>query len=205
MRDLIAFLHDALPADHAHAGISANPTGETAPPVWVLGSSEQSALYAAHFGLPISFAHFISPEGGPAVVEAYRKYFKPSALHDKPEANVGISVLCAETEEQAQYLAASRDLWVMRLRTTGNPGPIPSAEEAASFAYSDEQRALMRSLGRRSIVGTPDQVKARLLQQAETYGVDEFVCVTITYDFAARMRSYELLAQAFDLKLQQAA
>jgi len=205
IRDLIAFLHDALPADHAHAGITANPVGESAPPVWVLGSSDQSALYAAHFGLPFSFAHFISPEGGPAVVEAYRKYFKPSALRDKPEANVGISVLCAETEERAQFLAASRDLWVLRLRTTGHPGQIPTPEEAASFPYSEEQRAFMRSIRQRSIVGTPDQVKARLLQQAEVYGVDEFVCVTITHDFAARKRSYELLAEAFDLPARQAA
>jgi luciferase family oxidoreductase group 1 len=205
MRDLIAFLHDAIPADHAHAGITANPTGETTPPVWVLGSSEQSALYAAHFGLPFSFAHFISPEGGPAVVEAYRKYFKPSALHDKPLANIGVSVLCAETEEKARYLSASRDLWVMKLRTTGNPGQIPSAEEAANFPYSDEQRALVRSLGRRSIVGTPEQVKEGVTRLTQNYGIDECVCLTITYDFAERLRSYELLAQAFDLKLQAAA
>jgi len=205
IRDLIAFLHDVLPADHVHAGITANPVGQSAPPVWVLGSSDQSALYAAHFGLPFSFAHFISPDGGPAVVEAYRKYFKPSALNDKPQANIGISVLCAETEEKAQYLAASRDLWVMKLRTTGNPGQIPSPEEAANFPYTEDQRAFVRSIRQRSIVGTPDQVKARLLQQAETYGVDEAVCLCITYDFAARMRSYELLAQAFDLEQRQAA
>lgn len=199
IRDLIAFLHDVLPADHPNAGISANPVGPTAPPVWVLGSSDQSALYAAHFGLPFSFAHFISPEGGPAVMAAYRKYFKPSALHDKPQANVGISVLVAPSQEEAAFLAASRDLWVMRLRTTGRPGQIPTPEEARDFPYSEDQRAFMRSIARRSIVGSPDQVKARLLEQAEIYGVDEFVCVTITYDFAARKRSYELLARAFDL------
>jgi luciferase family oxidoreductase group 1 len=205
IRDLIAFLHDALPADHPNAGVTANPVGASAPPVWVLGSSDQSALYAAHFGLPFSFAHFISPEGGPAVMAAYRKYFKPSVLHDKPQANVGISVLCAPTEEEAQYLAGSRDLWVLRLRTTGNPGQIPTPQEAASFPYDEAQRAFMRSIRQRSIVGTPEQVKARLLQQAEIYDVDEFVCVTITYDFAARKRSYELLAEAFGLKLQAAA
>lgn len=200
LRDLMAFLHDAVPADHQFAGVIANPQAPTAPEVWVLGSSDQSAAYAAHFGLPFSFAHFISPQGGPSVVEAYRRYFKPSALYDQPLANVGIAVLCADTEEKAAQLAASRDLWVLRLLTTGNAGQIPPPEEAAAMQYSDEQRAWLRRIRARTVVGTPDKVRAGLLARAQEYGVDEFVCVTICYEHKDRLRSYELLAQAFELK-----
>ncbi|MGE0154439.1 MAG: LLM class flavin-dependent oxidoreductase [Reyranellaceae bacterium] len=202
VRDLVAFLHDAVPPEHQFAGIVANPQAATAPEVWILGSSDQSAVYAAHFGLPFSFAHFISPQGGPAVVQAYVKHFKPSALLDKPLANVGIAVLCADTEEKAEQLAASRDLWVLRLLTTGNAGQIPPPEEAAAMRYSDEQRAWLRRIRARTVVGTPDKVRAGLLEKAEEYGVDEFVCVTICYEHRDRLRSYELLAQAFDLTLR---
>ncbi|MGE0659864.1 MAG: LLM class flavin-dependent oxidoreductase [Reyranellaceae bacterium] len=205
MRDLMAFLHDALPADHQFAGIVANPQAPTAPEVWVLGSSDQSAAYAAHFGLPFSFAHFISPQGGPSVVEAYRRHFKPSALHETPLANVGIAVLCADTEAKAEELAASRDLWVLRLLTTGNAGQIPPPDEAKAMKYSDEQRAWLRRIRSRTVVGTPEQVRAGLLARSREYGVDEFVCVTICYEHKDRLRSYELLAQAFELEARQAA
>lgn len=200
IRDLMAFLHDAVPGDHQFTGIVASPQGPTAPDVWILGSSDQSAAYAAHFGLPFSFAHFISPQGGPAVVQAYLKHFKPSALHDKPLANVGIAVLCADTEEKAEHLAASRDLWVLRLLTTGNAGQIPPPQEAMAMQYSDEQRAWLRRIRARTVVGTPDKVRAGLLEKAQEYGVDEFVCVTICYEHKDRLRSYELLAQALELK-----
>jgi len=205
MRDLMAFLHDALPADHEFAGIVANPQASTAPEVWVLGSSDQSAAYAAHFGLPYSFAHFISPQGGPSVVEAYRRHFRPSALYETPLANVGIAVLCADTEEKAETLAASRDLWVLRLLTTGNAGQIPPPDEARAMNYSDEQRAWLRRIRSRTVVGTPEKVRAGLLEKAQEYGVDEFVCVTICYEHKDRLRSYELLAQAFELEARQAA
>lgn len=205
LRDLMAFLHDAVPPDHQFAGIVANPQAPGAPEVWVLGSSDQSAAYAAHFGLPYSFAHFISPQGGPSVVDAYRKHFKPSALLDKPLANVGIAVLCADTEEKAEELAASRDLWVLRLLTTGNAGQIPPPDEARAMNYSDEQRVWLRRIRSRTVVGTPEKVRAGLLEKAREYGVEEFVCVTICYEHKDRLRSYELLAQAFELEARAAA
>jgi len=185
--------------------VIANPAGEAMPEIWLLGSSDQSAAYAAHFGLPFSFAHFINPHGGPEVVKAYRQHFQPSALYAKPEVSVGISVLCAATQEEAERLAKSRDLWAMKLRTTGEPGPIPSVEEAEAFEFSAEQRAMLKRIRQRSIVGDPDKVRAGLLATAETYQADELVCVTICYDHAARLRSYELVADAMHLAARQEA
>ena len=120
----------------------AQPLGETAPDVWLLGSSDDSAALAAHFGLPFCFAHFINPDGGDGVTRAYRAHFKPSALHAQPVPMMAISVLCAETDEEADLLSKSREVWAMRLRTTGNPGPVPSVEEALEAAKAPERRAL---------------------------------------------------------------
>ena len=205
IRDTIAFLHNELPRGHASSGVIANPAGEDIPEIWLLGSSDQSAAYAAHFGLPFSFAHFINPQGGPEVVKAYRQHFQPSPLHTKPEVSVGISVLCAPTQHEAERLAKSRDVWAMRLRTTGEPGPIPSIEEAEAFVPGPEQAALLRAIRARSIVGDPDKVRAGLLAMAELYQADELVCVTICYDHAARLGSYQLVAQAMHLPARQQA
>jgi luciferase family oxidoreductase group 1 len=199
VRDLVAWLHDALPENHAGHGVQAQPTGDSAPDVWLLGSSDDSAALAAHFGLPFCFAHFINPDGGAAVTRAYTRHFRPSALYEAPRAMMAISVLCAESDEEADRIGRSRDLWAMRLLTTGDPGPIPSVEEALSYPYTDRERDLTTRIRRRSVVGSPATVRAGLQRHAEDYGVSEIMAVTICHDFAARKRSYELLADAFSL------
>ncbi|MBM3643576.1 MAG: LLM class flavin-dependent oxidoreductase [Alphaproteobacteria bacterium] len=199
VRDLVAWLHDAVPPRHPGHGIVAQPVGESAPDVWLLGSSDDSAALAAHFGLPFCFAHFINPDGGDQVTRAYRAQFKPSSLHDKPMPLMAISVLCAETDEEADRLAKSREVWAMRLRTTGNPGPVPSVEEALEAAREPAAERWLPALRRRSVVGSPATVRAGLEKHAANYQVDEIMAVTICHDFAQRKRSYELLAKAFDL------
>jgi len=199
VRDLVAWLHDALPVNHPGHGVQAQPLGESAPDVWLLGSSDDSAAFAAHFGLPFCFAHFINPDGGDGVTRAYRTHFKPSALYDKPMPMMAISVLCADTDEEADRLAKSREVWAMRLRTTGNPGPVPPVEEALEAAKDPRVKHWLTSLRRRSVVGAPKTVRAALEQHAANYEVDEIMAVTICYDFEARKRSYELLAAAFGL------
>jgi len=196
--DLLGFLHGALPAGHPFAGISAQPQGPGAPDLWLLGSSDQSALYAAHFGCAFSFAHFITDQFGPQVMAAYRERFQPSPWLAEPRASIGVFVLCGESEGAAERLALSRDLWRLRL-DQGLLGPIPSIEEAEAYPYSREERLRIASNRRRQVVGTPEQVKAGLLALGESYGVGEFVIVSICYDFAARLRSYELVADAFGL------
>ena len=197
--DLIAFLGDGLPAGHPFAGVRAMPTGPTAPDVWLLGSSGDSAAYAAHFGTAFSFAHFINDEGGPEVVRAYREYFRPSPWLAAPRASVAAFAVCADTEAEAERLARSRDLFLVRLRT-GRPGPYPSVEEALAHPYTPHELAIVRHTRRRTITGAPEQAKERLLALADEYGVDELVVVTITHSPKARLRSYELLAEAFGLE-----
>jgi luciferase family oxidoreductase group 1 len=197
--DLIAFLGDGLPAGHPFAGVRAMPTGPTAPNVWLLGSSGDSAAYAAHFGTGFSFAHFINDEGGAEVVRAYREHFRPSPWLAAPRASVAAFAVCADTEAEAERLARSRDLFLVRLRS-GRPGPYPSVEEALAYRYTPNELAIVRHTRRRTITGAPEQAMERLLALAEEYGVDELVVVTITHSPKARLRSYELLAEAFGLE-----
>jgi luciferase family oxidoreductase group 1 len=196
--DLLAYLGDGLPSDHPFAGVEAQPRGASAPEPWLLGSSDQSAALAAHFGCAFSFAHFINDRGGAEVMAAYRAHFRPSRWLDRPEGSIGVFVLAAETEEEARRLALSRDLWRLRL-DQGVIGPIPSIEEAEAYPYSREESLRLAVNRRRQIVGSPEQVKAALETLAAAYGVDELVVVSICYDFAARLRSYKLLAEAFAL------
>ena len=115
-----------------------------------------------------------------------------------PRSSVAVFAVCAETEEQARRLARSRDLFIVRLYT-GRPGPYPSVEEAERYPYDAQELAIAQHASRRRVVGTPEQVRERLLAMAADYEADELIVVTITHDFKARMRSYELLAEAFDL------
>jgi len=197
------FLDDAsggpeLPADHPYRGIHANPRGSSRPQMWMLGSGLHSAVYAGQMGLPFSHAYFISPEGSEEAVAAYRERFRPSSWCEKPEVSMGVAALAAETEEEAQWLSACRNLWVVRL-LTGRPIAFPSPEEALATPLEGHERALLKTVEERSVVGTPDRVKAKLMSLAERHGAEELVIVTITYDYASRVRSYELLAKEFGM------
>jgi luciferase family oxidoreductase group 1 len=196
--DLQGFMKNQLAADHPFQGIEAMPTGPSLPDLWLLGSSDQSAAYAAHFGCRFSFAHFINPHGGEQVMAAYRDYFEPSAELAQPEGSIAVFAICADSDEQAQWLRKSRDLWLLRLRKN-QLGPIPTPEEADTYPYSEQDRLMLEMNQERSITGGPVMVKAQIDALAERYGVDEVVVVTICHDFQARLRSYELLAQAYAL------
>ncbi len=196
--DLIGYLLNAVGAEHPFAGIEAMPTGSSAPDLWLLGSSAESAGFAAHFGCAFSFAHFINPERGELVMRAYVERFQPSGLVPAPRGSVAAFVICADTEDTALWLRKSRDLWTLRL-AKGELGPVPTPEDADAYQYSTADRMTIEANRARSIVGTPDQVKRRLEDLASAFGVDEVVVVTICHDFDARVRSYELLAEAFAL------
>jgi luciferase family oxidoreductase group 1 len=197
--DLVGFLHGALPDGHPYAPVIAMPTGPTAPEVWLLGSSDQSATLAAHFGTGFSFAHFINEEGGAEVTRAYRRQFRPSACMDLPRASAAVFVVCADTEAEARRLARSRELFIVRLYT-GRPGRYPSVEEAESYPYAERELAILRHAQRRTVAGAPEQVREQLEALAAEYEADELIIVSITHDPKARRRSYELIAKVFGLE-----
>jgi luciferase family oxidoreductase group 1 len=198
LADVLGFLHGDLPAAHPFGGVLAMPTGPTAPEVWLLGSSDQSAILAAHFGLGFSFAHFINADGGAEVTRAYTRGFKPSATLAEPRASVAAFVVCAPTEEEAVRLAQSRDLFITRLYT-GRLSRYPTVAEAEAYEYSPREWMIVEHARRRRVVGTPAQCRERLEGLAAEYEVDEVVVATITETWQTRLRSYELLAGAFGL------
>ena len=196
--DVIGYLRNDLPPGHPFRGIRAMPDGPSMPALWLLGSSGEGAALAAHFGTAFAFAHFISDEGGVEATRGYAARFRPGVL-DAPRAAVAVFALAADTDAEAQRLAKCRDLWIARLYT-GRPGAFPSVEEAETHPYTEQELAIVQHAKRRTIAGAPEQVRDRLLALAESYGAVELVVVTITYDFKARLRSYQLLAEAFGLE-----
>ena len=174
------------------------PGRPEAPQPWLLGSSPQSAVWAAERGLPYVFADFINPNGA-EVAELYRQRFVPSAALAAPRVVVAGWAVCAETNEEAQRLASSFRM-LMALMHRGRLIPVPPPEKALEFLHEEENRlGGAMSLHRRLIVGAPDQVRAGIEALATEYGAGEVMLVNILYDHAARRRSYELVAEAFGL------
>ncbi|WP_324677941.1 LLM class flavin-dependent oxidoreductase [Hymenobacter sp. GOD-10R] len=178
--------------------VQAAPVTDTVPERWLLSSSGQSGLFAAYLGWAFSFAHFINPNGGPQMMRMYKERFRPSPLLRAPQANFAIFVMCADTAEKAKQLEDTMVLQMMRLERGERVG-FPPYEEIKAYRYSDEELGRVAHQRKRMVSGTPEQVHAKLTKLAADYDVDEIVAVTITHDFADRLRSYELLAQVFEL------
>ncbi len=198
VQETVAFLDDALPADHPYARVKAMPAGPTAPEVWLLGSSDYSGSLAAYLGLRFAFANFISAHGGDGVTRAYRDSYRPSAREPVPQAMLTVFAICADTEAEAERLAAPIDLRRLQM-ARGFDAPVATTEMALAMDYSAEDRALIRRERARAIVGSPALVRDRIEALRESYGADEVMVITITGDYAARLRSYELLAREFAL------
>jgi luciferase family oxidoreductase group 1 len=216
--ELLGYLDDRLPPDHPFARLAKTLPGRPdKPEPWLLGSSPQSAIWAAELGLPYAFADFINPKGA-EIAALYRERFaasSPEGKHEhvgaRPHTAVGVWVICAEDDEQARRLAASGRMAFTMLRR-GQLIAVPPVEQALRFLASEgrdgeepggeQQRgggaAAPRS-ERRAVVGSPDTVRQQLAEVVESYGAEEAIVVCITYEHEARRRSYELLADAFEL------
>ena len=190
LAELLAYLEDDFPDGHPFARLAALPGGPERPEVWLLGSSAQSAIWAGELGLPYVFADFINPAGA-EIAELYRQRFVSSARRAEPYVGVAVSAVCAESDDEAQRLASSARM-AMTLLRQGRLIAVPPVETALAFLEQHPPPS-----GRRAIVGEPTAVRAGLEQVVSDYGADEAMVVTITYDHAARRRSYELVADAF--------
>jgi len=204
LAELLGYVRGELPAAHPFARLpSVLPGRPETPAPWLLGSSPQSGLWAAELGLPYAFADFISPTGA-EIARRYRAEFVPSEFAESPYVIVCVWVVCAETDEEAERLAASGRM-TLALLLRGELIPVPPVEEALAFLEAEREATSYGGLpqahrpGRRRIVGTPDAVVRGVREVKREYEADEVMLVTITYDHAARVKSYELLAEAFAL------
>ena len=201
--DLLGFLHGRVERGHPFAEIrvQAGVQPESAPDVWVLGSSDFSARFAALQGLPFSFADFFGNTGGhgPLVADLYRDQFKPSEYFSEPRMNVAVQALCAPTEEEAQFLASSRNLNKVAQHLNLRDGLL-SPEEASQYELPTIAQQYIESLKPSYIDGDPGQVREKILELATRYGTNEVSVVTTCYSYEARERSYRLIAEAFGVR-----
>ncbi len=175
-------------------GVRAIPGQGTEVPIWILGSSLYGAQLAAYLGLPYSFASHFAPDLLMQALEVYRAQYRPSERHPKPHAMVGINVIVAQSDEEAQRLFTSlqqRFLGMVR----GRRGPLPPPVEDMEPLWSPAEKAQVARMLAESVVGSPVTVRAGLRATAERTGADEFIVACAVHDFPARLRSYELLAE----------
>lgn len=209
LAELTRFLDDDFPDGHPYARIHAVPgpvqaTSEggvqspARPPVWLLGSSGFSARLAGMLGLPFAFAHHFSAQNTVPALDLYRESFRPSAALDAPYALIGAAALAADDEREARRQVLTGALSMLRLRT-GRAGLVPTPEEAEAYSFSEVERDFVDSWLVNVVHGTPDEVRTGLDDLAKRTGADELMITANAHGGEARLRSYELIADAYGL------
>jgi len=196
VRDLMAWVSgEPLKDDHPFKDVMALPNTDTAPEIWMLGTSNYGASVAAHFGIPYCFAHFITDgEGVAQTLELFRDNYQPSEKYPEPIANVCVWALAADTMEEAEHLFSSRAYNKVR-RSLGDLRPIIAPENIDWNACSDAERQHRDQLRNIAIIGDGPTVATKLRALATEYDVDEMVVLTWTHSQDARRKSYTLLAE----------
>ena len=197
LAELLAYFEDDMPAGHPFARYGATlPGGADKPDSWLLGSSPDSARWAAEAGLPYCFADFINP-GGAAIAAAYRREFQPSTRRQAPETAVAVWTICADTLAEAEHLASSARMMMAHL-LMGMSIAVPTPADAVDWLADNPQAAALGGR-RRVVLGDPATVRRGIEDAAAEYGAEEVLLVNILHDHKARVRSYELVAEAFGL------
>lgn len=196
--ELSAYLHGQQPNSALFQQIRAMPDDVAPPQIWILGSSDYGAQFAARLGLRFAFAHHIQPRPAVPALNFYRQNFQPSADLKAPESLIAVSVVCADTDARAEELSTSLELTLLRFRL-GKRNRLPSVAEASDYPYTDAERLIMRESRERFFTGSPATVREKLINLAEQAGTHEIMITSMIHDHAERRRSYELLAEAFGL------
>jgi len=192
VQELIAYLHEGEESQH----VRAIPGAGTKVPIWILGSSLYGAQLAAMLGLPYAFASHFAPQMMMQAIEIYRSKFKPSEFLAEPYVMLGFNVCAAETDEQAQYLWTSLLQAVINLRR-GKPGRLPPPVKGLKDSLSPQDHELVSSFVDCSAIGSRDTVARELAAFIDQTGADEVIIASQIYDHTARLRSYEILTDAY--------
>ncbi|WP_409302280.1 LLM class flavin-dependent oxidoreductase [Peribacillus sp. SCS-155] len=195
--DLLAYLHDALPEGHRFTGLTAAPVTKTAPEVWLLGSTESSALLAAEKGLPYTFAQFINGEDGFEYMERYRQNFKPSKFLSVPKSLAAVFFICAETDHKAEEIASILDYTMLMQQQGARLEGTPNLEQVQAYQYSSFELDWIRENRKRMVVGSPVSAAKQLKELSEGYMVDEMMLVSITFNFEDKVKALRLIVEHF--------
>ena len=188
-----------FPQGHPFHNVRAMPHDVKLPPIFLLGSSDYSANLAAQIGAAFAFAHHFAAFDAVEAMRIYRGNFRPSEAHPQPFAILGTAAVCADSDEEAERLASTIDLHQVR-RARGEYLPLASPEEALAYEYSPAERRVIEKARKRLFVGSHNSVRDQLAPLIAETAADEVMVTTLVHDHTARVRSYELLAQAFALK-----
>lgn len=194
LAELLALSRSEFPAGHPYHKVRVVPSDVDLPPVWILGSSGASARLAGTLGMGYGFASHFSPTPPGPALDAYRAAFQPSEQFPKPHVILGVSVICAETDEEAEHLGSSMALSWVRLRR-GEFAPLEEPEYAARYPYTDFERTIVADYRRLQVIGSRATVFRELADMAMRYSPDELMVSTMVHDPEARRRSYELLGE----------
>lgn len=194
--DLTAFVTGSRAPTEAFRELVATPRSGTSPELWLLASSPDSADLAAQFGMALCFAHFISPQLATRILRKYRRNFRPGVLQE-PYSAIGVFAICAQDETEADLFRRMRALRKQRQRL-GQMGE-PTREEALAHDFSISEVEAMREQRSRRLVGTQDALRGEIQTLLHASEADEVIVLTNTPHFDDRLRSYQLLAEAFDL------
>ncbi|SFO96567.1 LLM class flavin-dependent oxidoreductase [Salibacterium halotolerans] len=196
LSDMQGFIDGTLPKEHDYASIKASPLTSTLPKTWVLGLSSRGARHAAANSTAFMCGHFIQPDNAEEAMDAYLNNFQPSERQPEPKAAVCVFVICADTEEEAEHLAQTQDMWLLNVEK-GRTTKIPTPEEAAAVTLTTEEEKKVQENRKRAVIGTPQQVKKELRRLAELYHTDEIMAITNIFDEEKKKHSFRLLADAF--------
>jgi luciferase family oxidoreductase group 1 len=164
-------------------------------PLWLLGSSLFSAQLAAALGLPFSFASHFAPDHLMDALALYRSQFKPSAALEQPYAMPAVSVIAADSDEEAARLATSQQQQFVNMHR-GRPGPLPPPVDSMDGIWTPAEEAALRHMATYTIIGGPQTVRRGLESFIARTGADELIIAAQIFDHQARLRSFELAAAA---------
>ncbi|MBU1306943.1 MAG: MsnO8 family LLM class oxidoreductase, partial [Alphaproteobacteria bacterium] len=195
----MAFDEESFPPEHPFSRVPVSPGGIRLPPMWLLGSSGASAQAAGQLGIGYAFAaHFSHTPAAPAF-DAYRASFQPTEAFARPKTMLCVSVICAPTDEEAQYLSRSQAVsWA--LFTTGEQRKLMSPEDAHARVLTSQQQGVIDHQSSLWIVGSPETVRDTIAEKAEASGADEVMITTTVHSYELRRRSYGLIAKAFGVE-----
>lgn len=169
-------------------------------PIWMLGSSPDSAEMAAQRGLPYNLALFINPQAQTELIKLYKRYFQSQKAGQRPYAIITMAVFCCDSEEQAKLQQHAFDVnfyrFVTGQRSGPNGGGLLTPEQAQAFPSTAQFEGFVQQRSTHRAVGTPEQVRAKVLSTAERFSADEVMVVSNMYDFEYRKRCFELLIEA---------
>jgi len=200
--ELIGYLNQNLPHEHPFSEVPLTPANISAPPVYLLGSSQGSSQLAGMLGAGFVLALFIGThERDPKIIKEYKDTFKATNVLKEPKAILAVACIVASSKEEAQFIASTHVYWKLQTFTKSHKDPLQNPEDIQemikNFSYSDKQyyTKTMDSM----VLGTADECKKEIENLAQEYNVDEVMIVNVSYSFEARANSYERLAKAFDL------